>query len=71
LVFAKTIAASVANSQIQHKRAARPPNFARRYGPWSLSPAAEGFVGEIDANANLVVFPSRRDRSLRRFDPGE
>ena len=30
-----------------------------------------GMIGEIDANANLVVFPSRRDHSLRRFDPGE
>jgi hypothetical protein len=26
---------------------------------------------EIDANATLVAFPSRRGRPLRRFDPGE
>jgi hypothetical protein len=37
----------------------------------ALSHTTSALVREIDANATLVVFPSRRGRPLRRFDPGE
>jgi len=69
--FCKAVATWVASSQIPRIRGATVPQFCPLLRRLVAFLDDQELRGEIDANANLVVFPSRRDHSLRRFDSGE